>query len=161
MLELRGPIHIELILRRGGKGLPASAWAGIIGKLAEFVNEFRVAGDEPVAHPELLAILEALDRTRKFYHLYTPGQWDDPDRFLADLRRFSYFGSFVFDFPGHTPDLYRQVRGEDGHGRLVSPVNPISAKPFERERKMAALAAMASVRASELAEGGGLGTNIL
>lgn len=131
MLELRGPIHIELILRKAGRGLPGSDWARIIAKLSEFVNEFRVAGDEPVGHPELLAILEALDRTKKFYHLYTPGQWDDPDRFLADLRRFSYFGSFVFDFPGHTPELVRQARGEDGHARLLGSIQKALASGFE------------------------------
>ena len=120
MLDLRGPVSIELILRDGGGGLPAADWSRIVEKLSEFVNEYRVAGDEPAEHPELFEILEALERTKKFYHLYTAGQWQDPDRFLAGLRRMSYFGSFVFDFPGHTPELYREIRGADGHGPMVA-----------------------------------------
>lgn len=64
MLELRGPVSIELLLRDARGGLPAADWVGIIQKLGEYVNEFRVAGEEPVEHPELFEILAALDRTR-------------------------------------------------------------------------------------------------
>ncbi len=131
MLELRGPVSIELVLRDSQGGLPAADWARIIQKLEEFVNEFRVAGDEPVEHPELFEILKALDRTRRFFHLYTPGQWKDADAFLGGLRRLSYFGSFVFDFPGHTPDLYRQVAGHDGHGLMVASLQKALASAFE------------------------------
>ena len=131
MLELRGPVTIELVLRDSQGGLALALWAGIIQDLAEYVNEFRVAGEEPVEHPEILEILKALDRTRKFYHLYTPGQWQDADLFLGNLRSLSYFGSFVFDFPAHTPELYREVAGTDGHSRLVSSMQKALASAFE------------------------------
>lgn len=120
MLELRGPVTVELILRDAHGGLPAADWARVIESLSEFVNEFRVSGDEPVEHPQIFDIFEALERTKKFYHVHTGGQWSDPDRFLAGLRKLSYFGSFMFDMPGHTPELYREIRGVDGHAAMAA-----------------------------------------
>lgn len=130
MLELRGPVSIELLLRDAQGGLPAADWVGIIHKLGEYVNEFRIAGEEPVEHPELFEILAALDRTRKFFHLVTPGQWSDAEGFLGKLRRLSYFGSFVFEFPGHTAELC-QEQGFEGYARLVASLQKALASAFE------------------------------
>ncbi len=130
MLELRGPISIELLLRDSQGGLSAGEWVQIIEKLGGFVNEFRVAGHEPVEHPEIFEILHALDRTQKFFHLYTRGQWSDASDFLGNLRRLAHFGSFVFEFPGHTAELC-QAQGCDGHARRVAALQKALASAFE------------------------------
>ncbi|HXE72099.1 MAG TPA: radical SAM protein [Candidatus Nitrosotenuis sp.] len=151
MLELKAPIYVELMLRDTQGGLNAARWGEIIARLGEFVNEFRLTGHEPAEHPELFDILEALEKTKKFYHLYTSGAWSDPESLLVGIRKLSYFGSFVFELPAVTPELYQEIQGFDGYKQMVSNLQKAAASGFEINTRTWILAQNAA-RVTEIAE---------
>src|SRR5688572_9955757 len=104
MLELRGPVVAALEVSSQGSvwqghdyfktenrtPLTPAQWGQIIDRLGPFVSEFRVAGGEPLARPDLFEILDHLERAKRPYHIFTSGVWDDRPALLVNFKKLTY-----------------------------------------------------------------------
>lgn len=128
MLELSGPIIAALELGKtcaygkcpncpkdfetqGDTPLTVTGWERVIGKLDKYVQEYRVTGGEPVENPNFHEILAVLEKTGKFYHIFTNGMWKDPDKLLEGLMKCAHINTIVFSIHGHNAESHNAFTG--------------------------------------------------
>lgn len=104
MLELNGPVVVELDLGIAGgsdcKPLSAVQWEKIIGKLDVYVQEYRISGHRAIENPDFFNITAVLEKTGKFYHIFTDGLWEDTDRVLDGFVKCAHINTLNFSLNG-------------------------------------------------------------
>jgi len=130
MLELSGPIIASLEITdkcsygncpncpkdfksEGGQSLGVTGWEKVINKLDKYVQEYRVSGGEPLEHPQFFDILAVLEKTGKFYHIFTNGMWDNTDEILEGLMRCAHINTITFSLHGHDADTHNTFTGAE------------------------------------------------
>lgn len=130
MLELSGPIIASLEVSakcsygkcpncpcnfpQKGEPLTVTGWERVINKLDRYVQEYRVSGGEPFENPDLFNILAVLEKTGKFYHIFTNGMWSDTDAFLEGLMKCAHVNTVVFSLHGHNARTHNAFTGGSG-----------------------------------------------
>jgi len=100
---------LELGCRKDGGvhyPLDLAAWRGILGRLAPYAREVFLEGEEPLDHPEAMALLAACDEAGFRYHLVSHGAWREPRSVVSALRAWKRFGTLRL----HVPDGEARVR---------------------------------------------------
>ena len=130
MLELSGPVIASLEVgatcsygkcpncpkdfeSAGDKPLTVTGWERIINKLDKYAQEYRVTGGEPTENPDFLDILAVLEKTGKFYHIFTNGMWKDPDSLLEGLMKCAHINTIMFSVHGHNAKSHNIFTGDD------------------------------------------------
>ncbi|MCD4786522.1 MAG: radical SAM protein [Candidatus Eremiobacteraeota bacterium] len=131
MLELSGPIIASLEITdkcsygncpncpkgfesTGGEPLSVTGWEKVINTLDEYVQEYRVTGGEPVEHPHFFDILAVLEKTNKFYHIFTNGMWKNTDEILEGLMKCAHVNTITFSLHGHDAKTHNAFTGGEG-----------------------------------------------
>lgn len=130
MLELNGPVIVTLeindkcsygqcpgcprFFKVEEEPLSVTGWEKVINKLDEYVQEYRVDGGEPTEHPDFFDILQILEKTGKYYHIFTHGVWDDPDRILEGLSNCAYVNSITFSLHGQNSEIHNAFTAAEG-----------------------------------------------
>ncbi len=115
MLELTGPVVVELELLPSEDSdsqepaLSVSQWEKVINKLNVYVQEYRVGGPDPVNHPEFFEILKILEKTGKFYHIFTDGLWENTDSALEGFVNCAHINTINFNLHGPDQETHRTV----------------------------------------------------
>jgi len=130
MLELSGPIIASLEISKtcgyghcpncpkdfdapGDSFLTVTGWERVINKLDKYVQEYRVTGGEPTENPKFFDILAILEKTGKFYHIFTNGMWKDPDKILEGLMKCAHINTILFSVHGHSAESHNAFTGDD------------------------------------------------
>lgn len=127
MLELSGPIIASLEISQNcsygscpncpkdfeGKGEPltVTGWEKVVNKLDEFVQEYRISGGEPTENPNFFDILAVMEKTGKFYHIFTNGIWKDTDSILEGFMKCAHVNAVVFSLHGHNAQAHNAFTG--------------------------------------------------
>lgn len=100
--------------------MSACEWKEIIKGLSPFLAEARLTGGEPTLFPELPLILEALEKEKLPFKIYTNGLWPDPEGLLKTLRKSPHFRGFVFSLHGSSEPVHSAFSGLGEFDRIVS-----------------------------------------
>jgi radical SAM protein with 4Fe4S-binding SPASM domain len=128
MLELGGPVIASLEISNtcsygecpncprtfdGAKGEPltVTGWERVINKLDKYVQEYRVSGGEPTESPNFFDVLAILEKTGKFYHIFTNGIWSDTDRILEGLMKCGHVNTILFSLHGSNAEAHNAFTG--------------------------------------------------
>ncbi len=122
MLELNAPVIVTLEITNQCKygdcpscpkdignsssHLTATQWEKVINALDEYVQEYRISGGEPMDHPQLEDIINILEKTDKFYHIFTNGMWENPDAILEILMKGAHINSITFSLHGQNAKVH-------------------------------------------------------
>ncbi|NDD27881.1 MAG: radical SAM protein [Proteobacteria bacterium] len=146
MLELRGPVVAALEVTPAGpawsghayfKGetrppLTPSQWGDVVEKLGAYVSEFRVCGGEPTTRPDLLEILDHLERAKRPYHIFTTGVWSDRPSLLLGLKKLTYIQSFLVYLHGHDAETHGAFTGNaEEFDEVVKTIELVAATGLE------------------------------
>jgi len=132
-LELKAPVTVSLeitshcnsfcpgcsnVFERGKPELTTSQWQAVIAGLAPLVEEFRITGGEPTLRDDLTEILGEIEKQQKYFHIFTNGLWDDPEKKIAQFSRFGFLASFLVSLHGPDTETHEQFSPKKASGEF-------------------------------------------
>jgi MoaA/NifB/PqqE/SkfB family radical SAM enzyme len=109
--------------RSDGAGeLSKSEIAALAAELPRFGTRVVVlTGGEPLVRPDIMEVADLFRARGMTLHLLTSGL--ALERFAADIA--ARFAEVTISLDGHTPELYRAIRGVDGLGAVIAGVRAL------------------------------------
>lgn len=96
-----------------GKILLPEQWGVILEKIKPYAAQIRITGGEPVLYPQFFELMELVNNLRVYFHIFTNGLWDDAAGFMKQMKKYSYFSSFLISFHGLEHASFSRFSGKN------------------------------------------------
>lgn len=96
------------------KPLSSEYWKDILEIIAPHAQSIRLTGGEPTLHPQFELILEAVQRHRLSFSVFSNGRWKEPERLLALLKDSHQFTGLLISLHGANADAHESFTGARG-----------------------------------------------
>jgi radical SAM protein with 4Fe4S-binding SPASM domain len=99
--------------------LSLTSWEKIVEHIAPHVEEVRLSGGEAVNCPCFGGIVEALERNKLPFMIFTAGLWDKPEHVIQVLKSSRFFRGFSFSLHGSRENVHDHFLRFFGFDRAI------------------------------------------